>query len=96
MQKKLDEYIKRFPSISSITVDRSRRQGKRFRATMVINGKYVTKHFGDPEATTFFDVPDDLKRKSYRARASAIVDKHGNLTYNKPGSANSLAYWLLW
>lgn len=73
----------------------SERKDKRFKA--VYNDKdKTTIHFGDPNATPYFDVKDEKKRNAYRARASKIRNKEGRLTYKIPKTANHLAYSILW
>lgn len=70
----------------------SSRKNKRF---VHLSGREAV-HFGDPRAITFVDGANESKRMAYQLRASRIVNKNNELTYNKPGTANFLAYHLLW
>lgn len=74
-------------------IEKSRAKNKRF-VHIDSNGKRT--NFGDPNAKTFFDGATQEKRKSYQARASKIKNKQGEYTYKKKGTANYLAYNLLW
>ena len=64
-------------------------------------------HFGDTRYQQYKDTTnlklykhldhlDKDRRERYRARASKIIDKQGNLTYKDPNSANYYAYNYLW
>ena len=71
----------------------SKAKNKRF-AHISKEGKIT--NFGDPNANTFYDGASQEKRKSYKARASKIKNKQGEYTYKKKGTANYLAYNVLW
>ena len=68
------------------------------------NGKTI--NFGDKRYTQFKDNAlglyksqnnnDEERRKRYKARASKIKDKSGNLTFKNPEFANYYSYKYLW
>ena len=69
------------------------------------NGKIKTIHFGDTKMEQFKDKTgiwkskdhgDKERRKNYKARASGIKNKKGELTYKLPTSANFHSYNILW
>lgn len=96
MEVKIKQYERRFPQVSSLSIKRSDKKSKRFRADFVMQGGHRTVHFGQPGAYTFYDGAPTKKMMAYKARASKIVNKDGQYTYLIPGTANSLAYWILW
>lgn len=72
---------------------------------VVYNGKTISfgdsryQHYKDQTGLGKFsnlDHNDKERRKLYRARASKIVDKQGNLTYLDKNSPNYWAYHYLW
>jgi hypothetical protein len=65
---------------------------KRFK--IIIDGKPV--HFGDPKATTFFDMPDENKRRAYIARHSKIKLKDGTRAIDLKYSPAWFSLNLLW
>lgn len=75
----------------------STRKDKRY--MLVTAGKKI--HFGykgpnGEVAQTYFDGASEEKRNAYRARASKIKNKAGELTYQIPYTPNMLAYHFLW
>lgn len=95
-QEQADKYMQIFPEVRNLVIKPSTRVGKRFRAEFIMDGKKQTVFFGQPGAVTYFDSPNEAKRNGFRSRASKIKDKAGEYTYNKPGTANSFSYNLLW
>lgn len=96
LQKKAKEYIEIFPSVKKIKISKSNRKDKRFKAELEINGKKITRNFGDPNATTYMDKKDNNKRKQFKSRHSKIKLKNGKLAYKTAGTPSSLSYFLLW
>lgn len=96
MNKKIKEYEKRFPSVSKLSIVEANECNKRFKATFTMKNKQYTVRFGQIGAFTYFDGAPKEKMLSYRARASKITNKKNEYTYKKAGTANSLAYWILW
>lgn len=90
------KYMKLFPEVRDLIIVQSNRINKRYRAEFVMNGKDYVVHFGQLGALTYLDRKDAAKRNAYQSRASKIRDKSGATTYNKPGTANSFSYNLLW
>ncbi len=71
---------------------------------VLVDGRKI--YFGDTKYTHFKDATgllpksqnhgDEVRRKSYLARASKIKDKSGNLTSTNPSSPNYHALRILW
>lgn len=61
---------------------------------VIYNGKKI--NFGDRRYEDFTIHNDLLRRARYRARASQIRNKKGELTYNNKNYPNYWAYHLLW
>ena len=53
-------------------------------------------HFGSPKYPDFLIHQDDSRKKRYLARAKKIKNKQGELTWEKPESANYWSTRLLW
>lgn len=68
---------------------------KRFRITMMIDGKMKNYDFGSPEAHTFIDGADFLTRENYRKRHLANKAERERITNNIPSPA-LFSYKLLW
>lgn len=70
----------------------------------IVNSKKI--YFGDTKYTHFKDLTgllpkssnhgDEVRRKSYLARATKIKDTAGNLTANDPSSPNWHSIKILW
>lgn len=73
-------------------ISRSNRKGKKY---MVIYND-VKIHFGNSDYDDYTIHKDKERRRLYRARASRIKDKYGNLTYLNKYSPNYWSYHLLW
>jgi hypothetical protein len=87
--------MRRFPAVKNLVLCKTTGP-KRFAAEFTMGGKHRIVRFGDPNGSTYADGASSQKRNSYRARASKITNARGQYTYKIPGTANSLAYWLLW
>ena len=70
----------------------SNRKHKKY--MVLFNNEWI--HFGDNRYQDYTVHNDDKRRDRYRARASKIVDKNGNLTYLMKSSPNFWSYHLLW
>lgn len=104
----IPKYSRRFPQVKGLRVMVSSRPDKRLVASFVLNGEHRLVHFGyrGPDGRPAITYSDSAginstlapvsKRNSYRKRASKIKDSRGRYTYLLPGTANSLAYHLLW
>lgn len=84
-----------------VTFRLSKKPNKKY--DVFYNGKIIS--FGDKNYEHFHDKlgyyskldhNDPERRRLYRARASKITDKKGNLTYLNKNSANYWAYHYLW
>ena len=67
------------------------------------NNKYMVKlpggkkvHFGSPKYEDYTVHKDKERRDKYRARATKIKNKKGELTYTNPESSNYWSVHLLW
>tara|TARA_R110002153_G_scaffold116153_6_gene259799 strand:+ start:2201 stop:2491 length:291 start_codon:yes stop_codon:yes gene_type:complete len=81
--------------------EKSTKKGKKL--MVKVNNKTI--HFGDSKMEQFKDKTgiwkskdhgDKERRKNYKARASGIKNKKGELTYKLPTSANFHSYNILW
>lgn len=96
IRKKGEAYMQRFPSVVDLRLVESPAKNKRLRARFLLDGKPKSVDFGLRGAHTYADGAPPEKRDSYRARAGKIRNKKGELTFDVPGTANSLSYWILW
>ena len=75
-----------------VIIEKSDRQGKRYKAVFFDNSKKVkTTHFGLDTGSTFIDHKNEDKKKAYLARHSK-----NNENWNDYQSAGSLAKHILW
>ena len=83
----------------------SNRKSKKYSVYVKMDNKTLLIHFGDRTMQhykdklrhyKYLDHLDKKRRDNYKARASAIKDKRGNLTYKDKNSANYWAYNYLW
>ena len=75
-----------------VIIEKSDRQGKRYKAVFFDNGKKIkTTHFGLDTGSTFIDHKNEDKKKAYIARHSK-----NNENWNDYLSAGSLAFHILW
>lgn len=96
IQANVSKYKQLFPQVKQLLVKPSNKKDKRLVATFILDGDIHTVHFGQKGAFTYADGATIKKRDSYRARASKITNADNQYTYNIPGTANSLSYYLLW
>jgi len=96
IRRNINKYNRLFPQVKKLHVRTSDSKNKRLTATFVLNDKLHMVHFGLAGAYTYADGAPKSKRDSYQARASKITNAAGRYTYKIPGTANSLAYHLLW
>ncbi len=83
----------------------SRRKNKKYSVYVKIDGATRLIHFGDKRMQHFkdklghyksLDHNDPKRRSSYRARASGIRNKSGELTFKDRNTANYWSYNTLW
>ena len=92
--KDFDLLRKRARNIYSVKdLSYSNRMNKKYMVTLK-NGNKI--HFGDDKFEDFLTHKDTKRRRSYRKRASKIMDKNGNLTYKDKNLPNFWSYHLLW
>lgn len=86
-------------------VDRLTPKNKKYSVWVVKDGVFKRINFGDKKYEHYYDRIgkyshlnhlDDERRRLYRARASNIRDKNGNLTVNDITSPNHWSYHYLW
>lgn len=93
--------------VRNIKFFRSNVKNKKYRVEFTHKGKLHKINFGQlgyehyKDTTPLklfskFNHNDKQRRKSYRARASGIKNKQGQLTYKNPLYANYWAYKYLW
>ena len=75
------------------SLDYSTRKNNKYMATLP-GGKKV--HFGSPKYPDYTIHKDKERRDKYRARATKIKNKQGELTYTNPESSNYWSINLLW
>ena len=88
--KKLTRNAKK---LGAESLDYSTRKNNKYMATLP-GGKKV--HFGSPKYPDYTIHKDKERRDKYRARATKIKNKQGELTYTNPESANFWSTHLLW
>ena len=88
--KKLTRNAKK---LGAESFDYSSRKNSKYMATLP-SGKKV--HFGSPNYPDYLIHKDKERRDKYRARATKIKNKQGELTYTNPESSNFWSVNLLW
>ena len=88
--KKLTRNAKK---LGAESLDYSTRKNNKYMATLP-GGKKV--HFGSPKYPDYTIHKDKERRDKYRARATKIKNKQGELTYTNPESSNYWSLHLLW
>ena len=88
--KKLTRNAKK---LGAESLDYSSRKNSKYVATLQ-SGKKV--HFGSPKYPDYLIHQDKDRRDKYRARATKIKNKQGELTHTNPESANFWSVNLLW
>jgi hypothetical protein len=81
--------------IQIIDVKPSFRQSKRFQASLNVDGKEKTIHFGQKGGSTYIDHSDKQKRDNYRARHLASP-REGKYIRDLTPSPATLSFYLLW
>ncbi len=81
--------------IQIIDIKTSSRDSKRYEATLNVDGKEKTIHFGQKGGSTFIDHGDTLKRANYRARHLASK-REGKYIRDLAPSPAVLSFWILW
>jgi len=74
-----------------VSITKSERQGKKWKATFSTNTGNKTVHFGATGYQDFTTGATDEQKKRYKARHSNPRENH-----NKPDSPASLSYHILW
>lgn len=90
------KYMRKFPTVKDLKIERSSRPEKRFVARFMIGNRKRTVHFGLKGGSTYIDHRDKKIRAAWRARHSKIKLKDGRFAYRVPGTAESFSYHLLW
>ena len=85
--------IKSAKNLGAESLDYSSRKNNKYMATLP-GGKKV--HFGSPKYEDYTIHKDKERRDKYRARATKIKNKKGELTYTNPESSNYWSVHLLW
>lgn len=85
--------VKKARKLGAESLNYSSRKNNKCVATLG-NGKKV--HFGSSAYPDFLIHEDDARRDRYLARAKKIKNKQGELTWDKPESANYWSTRLLW
>ena len=85
--------IKNAKNLGAESLDYSSRKNNKYMATLP-GGKKV--HFGSPKYEDYTIHKDKERRDKYRARATKIKNKKGELTYTNPESSNYWSVHLLW
>ena len=75
---------------------KSKAKNKKFSVKVLKDGKIKTLHFGDTRYKDFTQHGDEKKRKAHLARAKAIKNKEGKLTYKDKSSPNYYSVKYLW
>jgi len=96
IEKNIQSYSARFPTVKNLIVFPSWLPTKRLVASFDLDEKKHIVHFGQRGAKTYADGTTKIRQRSYKARASKIKNNAGEYTYKIPGTANSLSYFVLW
>ena len=85
--------IKNAKNLGAESLDYSSRKNNKYMVKLP-GGKKV--HFGSPKYEDYTVHKDKERRDKYRARATKIKNKKGELTYTNPESSNYWSVHLLW
>ena len=88
-----DELIDKAKDLGAESLDYSSRKNNKYMVTLP-SGKKV--HFGSSKYEDYTIHKDKERRDKYRARATKIKNKKGELTYTNPESSNYWSIHLLW
>lgn len=91
--KDFEKLVKKARKLGAESVWYSSRKNNKYVRT-IPNGKKV--HFGSIKYPDFLIHEDDAREERYLARAKKIKNKQGELTWEKPESANYWSVNLLW
>ena len=91
--EEFDKLIDKAKDLGAESLDYSSRKNNKYMVTLP-SGKKV--HFGSPKYEDYTIHKDKERRDKYRARATKIKNKKGELTYTKPESSNFWSVNLLW
>ena len=75
---------------------KSTRSGKKGMVYVMKTNKKRLIHFGDANMEDYTQHKDDVRRKSYLARAKGIKNKQGQFTWLDKNSANYYSVKYLW
>ena len=84
---------KKAKKLGAKSLQYSKRKDKKYLVTLE-SGKKI--HFGSTKHEDYLSHKDDDRRKKYLKRAKGIKNKQGELTFEKPESANYWSIKLLW
>ena len=83
--------------VKLLLFERSKRKNKKWFVVLEDDSNETQiVHFGDSRYQDYTQHKDIDRRESYRARASKIRNKKGDLTIQDPLSANAWSYYVLW
>lgn len=75
---------------------KSSAKNKKFSVYVMKDGKKKLIHFGDTRYQDYLQHKDEIRRKSYLARAKGIKNKKGEFTWKDKNSANYYSVRYLW
>ena len=91
--EEFNKLIKKAKNLGAESLDYSPRKNNKYMVKLP-GGKKV--HFGSSKYEDYTIHKDKERRDKYRARATKIKNKQGELTYNNPESSNYWSVHLLW
>lgn len=91
--KDFEKLTKKAKKLGAESLDYSSRKSNKYMVTLP-DGKKV--HFGSQQYPDYLIHEDSARKERYLARAKKIKNKQGELTYEKPESANYWSVRLLW
>ena len=91
--EEFDKLIDKAKDLGAESLDYSSRKNNKYMVTLP-SGKKV--HFGSSKYEDYTVHKDKERRDKYRARATKIKNKKGELTYTNPESSNYWSIKLLW
>ena len=91
--EEFDKLIDKAKDLGAESLDYSSRKNNKYMVTLP-SGKKV--HFGSSKYEDYTVHKDKERRDKYRARATKIKNKKGELTYTNPESSNYWSVHLLW
>ena len=91
--EEFDKLIDKAKDLGAESLDYSSRKNNKYMVTLP-SGKKV--HFGSSKYEDYTVHKDKERRDKYRARATKIKNKKGELTYTNPESSNYWSIHLLW